>query len=293
VLNLNSKKIYPQYLVILPLLVFFIFLILPSISSFYFAFTDWNPFLSKISFTGFGNFVDIFKGKVISVAAVNTISFTIITAFFKNALGLIVAIILNRELRTKNILRAVYFVPVIFSALVVGLIFVAIFDTNSGIVNVVITHFWGADAAPEWLGNRILGNIAINITEIWRSTGYAIVIFLAGLQAIPQEYYEAAEADGANAWQKFKNITLPMLIAPINLNVLLSILYGLKIFDIVYIMTRGGPGYQTETFSTLILNQFAQNRYAKSVATNLVFSIFLVIVALVFQKYTSKLEVDL
>lgn len=290
---MNSKKIYPEYLVILPFLVFFVFLVLPSLCSFYFAFTDWNPFLPKISFVGFSNFVDIFKGKVISVAAVNTISFTIITTLFKNALGLVIAIILNREIRTRHALRAIYFAPVIFSALVVGLIFVAIFDTNSGIINVIIAHFWGADAAPEWLGNRILGNIAINITEIWRSTGYAVVIFLAGLQAIPKEYYEAADADGANGWQKFKNITLPMLMAPINLNVLLSILYGLKIFDIVYIMTRGGPGYQTETFNTLILNQFAQNRYAQSVATNLVFSIFLVIVALIFQKYMSRLEVEL
>jgi raffinose/stachyose/melibiose transport system permease protein len=290
---MNNKKIYPQYLVILPLLVFFVFLILPSISSFYFAFTDWNPFLSKISFVGLENFKNIFSGKVLKIAAENTISFTIITDLFKNVLGLVIAIVLNREIRTRNFLRALYFFPVIFSALVIGLIFVAIFDTNSGIINVILSHFMSSDSTPEWLGNRLFANIAINITEIWRSTGYSVVIFLAGLQSIPQEYYEAAETDGANAWQQFRNITLPMLMTAINLNVLLGILYGLKIFDLVYIMTRGGPGYETQTFSTLILSQFAQNKYALSVATNLVFSIFLVIVALVFQKYTSKLEVEL
>ena len=290
---MNVKRIYPQYLLILPLTVYALFFILPSTVGFLYAFTDWNPYLEKISFVGLDNFKEILENKTLLIAAENTISFTIITALAKNAIGLTIAIALNKKLRSTNILRAVYFLPVVFSALVVGLIFVAIFDTNYGVVNVFLTNIGLEKWAPEWLGKRFWAMTAVNITEIWRSTGYAVVIFLAGLQSIPGDYYEAADIDGASGWQKFKSVTLPLIMAPFNVNMLLSILYGLKIFDIIYIMTRGGPGHDTETFGTLILNEMAMDRYAQSVAINLVFAVILVVVALGYQKFASKTEVEL
>ena len=290
---MNLKKTYPIYLIILPLLVYASFFIIPSTVGFLYAFTDWNPMLEKISFVGFSNFKEVFTNQSLVIAAQNTISFTIITAIMKNALGLAIAIVLNRKLRSTNILRSVYFLPVVFSALVVGLIFVAIFDTNYGIVNVFLSNIGLGKWAPEWLGTRFWAMAAVNITEIWRSTGYAIVICLAGLQAIPVDYYEAADIDGANGWNKFKNVTLPLIMAPLNVNMLLSILYGLKIFDIVYVMTRGGPGHETETFGTLILNEMSTGRYAQSVAINLVFAIILVIVALGYQRFARLTEVEL
>jgi raffinose/stachyose/melibiose transport system permease protein len=289
----NVKKIYPQYLLILPLLVYAVFFIFPSTVGFLYAFTDWNPYLDKISFVGLANFKEIFVNKTLIIAAENTVSFTVITALLKNVLGLVIAIALNRRMRTTNTLRAFYFLPVVFSALVVGLIFVAIFDTNYGVINVFLSHIGLENWAPEWLGNRFWGMVAVNITEIWRSTGYSVVICLAGLQSIPADYYEAADIDGASGWHKFKNVTLPLIMAPLNVNMLLSILYGLKIFDIVYIMTRGGPGHDTETFGTLILNEMASDRYAQSVAINLIFAIVLVIVAVAYQKFASMTEVEL
>lgn len=287
------KKCYPQYFVIAPVVIYMVFFLLPSSAGFIYAFTDWNPFLDKISFVGLDNFYGVLSNRNFGIAAENTILFTVVTVILKNLFGLIIAIALNRKLKTTKILRTVYFLPVVFSALVVGLIATAIFDTHYGVINKILVALGGEHLAFEWLGNRGLANIAIISTEVWRSTGYAVVILLAGLQSIPQHYYEAASIDGASGWQKFKSVTLPLIMAPLNFNILLSILYGFKMFDLVYIMTSGGPGHDTETFSTLILNEFAQNRYASSVAMNLLFSALLVVIAILYQKFANKVEVEL
>lgn len=287
------KKSYPGYFLVLPLLIYGLFFLIPSTAGFYYAFTDWNPFLEKISFVGLENFKDVLDNRFFAIAAVNTIIFTIMTVILKNGFGLVIAIVLDGKLRTTKLLRTVYFLPVIFSALVVGLIATAVFDTNYGIINKILVVVGGESWRIPWLGSRWFSNSAIIATEVWRSTGYAVVILLAGLQSIPKDYYEAASIDGATGWQRFRHVTLPLIMGPLNFNVLLSLLYGLKMFDLVYIMTSGGPFHATETFSTLILNEFAQNRYAQSVTMNLIFSALLIVVAIAYQKFAEKTEVEL
>ncbi|MEI6387860.1 MAG: sugar ABC transporter permease, partial [Spirochaetota bacterium] len=184
----------------------------------------------------------------------------------------------------------VYFYPAVLSPLVVGLLFSAIFDAKVGLANQILTGL-GLDPV-SWLGRRETALFVFNFGEIWRSTGYAMVIFLAALQAIPTEYHEAAMIDGASAWTRFWSITLPFLMPALNLVLLTSMLFGLKIFDLVYILTGGGPGYQTETISTLILNQYGQDQYAQSTATNLVFTLLLVAFAFAFQSYQRATEFE-
>ncbi|NOU77030.1 ABC transporter permease subunit [Paenibacillus sp. LMG 31458] len=290
---MNLKRIYPQYLTFLPLGIYLLFFIVPSLVGFYFAFTDWNPFIEGIHFVGFANFAEILNNKSLGGAAWNTISFTIITTILKNGFGLLIAIILNQQLKSQNLLRTIYFLPIILSALVVGLLFNAIFDAQGGVIHRLATQIGLEAWEPEWLGRRLPALFVINLAEIWRSTGYAVVILLAGLQVIPKDYYEAAMIDGASAWQRFKSVTIPLLMPAIHINILLSIIYGLRVFDIVYILTGGGPGHDTETFSTLILNEFSQDRYAQSTAINLVFCILLVGIAFTYQKFSQKTEVEL
>lgn len=290
---MKLNRIYPQYLTFLPIAVFMLFFIIPSLVGFYFAFTDWNPFVEGIHFVGLDNFKEILQNKSLGGAAKNTISFTIITTIMKNGLGLAIAIVLNQQLKSQNLLRTVYFMPIILSALVVGLLFNAIFDAQGGVVHRLFMAIGLGQWEPEWLGRRLPALFVINLAEIWRSTGYAVVILLAGLQVIPKDYYEAAMIDGASAWQKFKSVTIPLLMPAIHINIMLSIIYGLRVFDIVYILTGGGPGHDTETFSTLILNEFAQDRYAQSTAINLIFCILLVIIAFTYQKIASRTEVEL
>jgi raffinose/stachyose/melibiose transport system permease protein len=290
--ELNLKKIYPSYMMIIPLLVFFIFFILPSTIGYVYAFTDWNPYVPKIQFVGFANFKAIINNSELSIAAVNTISFTLIKTVFVTVLGILFALILQKKLFTRNILRTIYFMPAVFSALVVGLIFAALFDANNGVVNRTLASIGLTNLQQAWLGSRIPSLIAINIAEIWRSLGYGIVISLAALQSVPADYIEAATVDGASGWQSFKHITLPLIMPAVNVNILFSLIYGLKMFDLVYLLTRGGPGHDTETFGTLILDEMSAGKFAQSVAINLVFTILLVIVAIGFQKFAERTEAN-
>ena len=287
--SITVRKAYPLWMVILPVGIYVVFLVLPSTAGFTLAFTNWSPFIEAFRFTGFTSFTTMFGEKVYGVALVNTLIFAVVTTFGKAGLGLVLALALNAAIRSRNLLRTVYFYPAVLSPLVVGLLFSAIFDSKAGFANQLLK---GLGLHPvSWLGGRQTALFVFTFGEIWRSTGYAMAIALAALQAIPAEYHEAAMIDGAPAWVHFKRITLPFLMPAINLVLLTSMLSGLKIFDLVYILTGGGPGYQTETISTLIMNQYGRDMYAQATATNLVFTLLLVGFAFAFQAYQRATEV--
>jgi raffinose/stachyose/melibiose transport system permease protein len=287
----NLKRVYPYWMTIIPFGIYLIFLIIPSTVGFSMAFTNWSPYVDTIRFTGFNAFSEMFSERVFSTAAVNTLIFGVSTTALKVGLGLVLALALNSAIRSRNLLRTIYFYPAVLSPLVVGLLFSALFDAKNGLVNGMLAN-WGIDPV-SWFGKRGTANFVFIFAEVWRSTGYSMAIILAALQVIPAEYYEAAMMDGARPWTKFRSITLPFLMPAINLVLLTSMLFGLKIFDLVYIMTGGGPGYQTETISTLILNQYGQDMYAQSTATNLAFTLALVLFALAFQRYQKRTEAEL
>lgn len=160
-------------MLVIPVIVFIIFFVLPSTIGYAYAFTDWNSYVHNVSFVGLANIKEVFMDRSVPVAMVNTLIFAGAKTIIVTVLGFVFALVLNRELKTKNAIRTVYFIPAIFSALVVGLIFSALFQTRNGTIN---------------------------------------VITLAGLQSVPQEYIEAAKIDGASGWALFKNITLPLIM---------------------------------------------------------------------------------
>lgn len=287
---MNNKKIYPLYMIIIPLIVFIVFFVLPSTIGYLYAFTNWNQYISNFEFVGFRNFIDVIQNKTLGIAFINTFIFALIKTVVVTILGFIFALALNRKLRTTNILRTLYFTPAVLSALVVGLIFAALFDTRNGVVNQVLIAMKLENWTQEWLGLRVPALITILIAELWRSLGYAMVITLAGLKSIPSVYLEAASVDGATGWKKFRWITLPLIMPSVNINILFSLIYGLKMFDLVYVLTMGGPGHDTETFGTLIMNEMAKGRFAHSVAINFVFTILLVVIAIAYQKFSSRWE---
>lgn len=287
---MHLKKIYPTYFMIIPLIVFTIFFLIPSTIGYLYAFTDWNPYVEKIKFVGFENFVEIFQNRSLTTAFINTVVIAVVKTVFVTVIGVGIALLLNRGFRTNKMLRTVYFMPAIFSALIVGLIFSGLFDTQNGVINQVLGAIGVKDAQIEWLGSRWPALTVVNAAEIWRSAGYGVVITLAALQSIPADYLEAAKMDGANGWQRFRHIILPMIMPAVNVNILFSLIYGLKMFDLILILTGGGPGHETESFGTLILSEMSRDRYSQSVSINLIFSIMLVIVAILFQKYSKKWE---
>lgn len=287
---MNRKKIYPAYMLVVPLLIFGVFFVLPSTIGYLYAFTDWSSYVSDVSFVGIRNFVDVMTEKTVPTAFVNTLIFAGAKTIIVTVLGFVFAVILNRKLKTRNAIRTIYFIPAIFSALIVGLIFNALFEARNGTINSLLNSAGMGKLAFQWLGFRWPAVFAISVAEIWRNIGYAIVITIAGLQSVPAEYIEAAKVDGASGWQLFKNITLPLIMPTVNVNILFSLIYGLKMFDLVYIMTSGGPGHDTETFGTLMMNEMATGRYSHSVAINMIFTLILVIVAVCYQKFSERWE---
>lgn len=289
---MNASKIYPNYMMIIPIAVFIIFFILPSTVGYMYAFTDWNPYVEKISFVGLANFFEIIENETLSIAFMNTIILTLAKTIIANVLGVAIGVILNKKIRTVHALRTIYFFPVILSALVVGLIFAALFDANNGLVNKILESLALGNWTQPWLGQRIPALFVISLAEIWRSLGYAVVITLAALQSIPSECIEASRIDGATEWDIFKWINLPLIMSAISVNIIFSLIYGLKMFDLVLILTSGGPGHDTETLGTLILSEMSRSRWAQSVAINMLFTIFLVIVGVVYFKISNRLEID-
>lgn len=285
---MDTKKIYPRYMLVIPLIIFVIFFVIPSTIGYAYAFTDWNSYVQHVSFVGLKNIVEVFQDNTVPVALVNTLIFAGAKTVIVTVGGFVFALILNRKLKTRNVLRTVYFIPAIFSALVVGLIFSALFQTRNGTINVILQ--WLGHDRVQWLGSRWSAVFAISVGEIWRNLGYAMVITLAGLQSVSPDYIEAARIDGASGWALFKSITLPLIMPTVNVNILFSLIYGLKMFDLVYVMTGGGPGHDTETFGTLMMNEMAKGRYAQSVTINLLFTIILVAVAILYQKFSERWE---
>lgn len=276
-------------MIIVPGLVFIVFFVIPSTVGYIYAFTNWSAARAdNIKFVGFQNIIDVIQNRKLPIALVNTVIYAFVKTIVVTFLGFTLAYILNKELATQTALRTIYFIPIIFSTLVVGLTFAAIFQTRNGTLNGIINFFGGKSI--QWLGNRWTGVLAISLAEIWRNTGYTIVITLAGIQSVSNDYIEAAKIDGARELQIFRKITLPVIMPIVNVNILFSLIYGLKMFDIIYVMTKGGPGSSTESFGTLIMNEMSAGRYAQSVAVNLVFSILLVLVAAAYQRISEKWE---
>lgn len=286
---MNRKKIYPLYMIVGSILVFVVFFVIPSTIGYVYAFTNWSAaHPDKLKFVGLSNILEVVENRKLPIAFVNTFVYAGVKTVVVTLLGFVFAYILNRKIHSRTILRTVYFVPAIFSALVVGLIFAAVFQTRHGTINNILNVF-GVDSV-QWLGSRWKAVFAISVAEVWRNVGYAIIITLAGMQSISADYLEAAKIDGASEWQIFKNITLPLIMPTVNVNILFSLIYGLKMFDLIYIMTSGGPGSSTESFGTLIMNEMSAGRYAESVAINLVFTVILISVSILYQKISERWE---
>lgn len=269
--------------------VFIIFFIIPSTIGYIYAFTNWSAArTNSLKFVGLDNLVEVLKNRKVPIAFVNTLIYAGIKTIVVTILGFVFAYILNRNIRSRTALRTVYFIPAIFSALVVGLIFTAVFQTRHGTINNILNAL-GIDSI-QWLGSRWSAIFAICFAEIWRNIGYAIIITLAGMQSVSTDYFEAAKIDGASEWKLFKNITLPLIMPTVNVNILFSLIYGLKMFDLIYVMTSGGPGNSTESFGTLIMNEMSAGRYSMSVAVNLVFTILLVAISGLYQKFSERWE---
>ncbi len=291
---MKRQSLYPGYFLISALLLYSALFILPSILGFGFSLTNWNSFSNKIRYIGFENFREIFSSSGRSFSfLVNTLKFALTTTVLKVLIGLLLALALNRDFRTKNILRTVFYLPVVLSPLVIGLVFTSIFHPVDGLLNAILNAVGLHGLTRQWLADVSTAMGAVMSVEVWRLSGYSMVIFLAGLQVIPGMYYEAADIDGANGLKKFVMITLPFLRPAFTVNVILNLIWGLKVFDIVFVLTRGGPGYATGVLNTAVFYEFSAGRYGFATALGVVIFLITTFVAFVTLRLLDRREIEI
>lgn len=274
-----NNKIYPLYFSWATLGLYLVFFIVPGLMGFYYSFTDWNMYSSEIHLIGFDNFSSLFSAdeKYLKFI-VNTLNFTISTVILKTLLGLLFALALNEGIRMKGFHRVMIFMPAIVPMLVVGLIFKSVLNPATGLLNESLRSVGLDILTQKWLVDVNWAFKSIIAVDTWKGVGYIMIILLAGLQSISKTYYEAAQIDGANNWQKFKYVTVPLLMPALVVTTVLNLLHGLKVFEVVYVLTNGGPGYATDVLYTTIFKEFSQGRYGVGTALSTILFLFMTIV---------------
>ncbi|MEI6100263.1 MAG: sugar ABC transporter permease [Eubacteriales bacterium] len=264
---MDKKKIYPWYFAIGALGFYTILFFMPGVIGIGYSFTDWSSYSSTVNFVGWDNFIEIFSPDRAYLAAIgNTLLFTLFTTIAKTALGLGFALLLSKGIKALNFHRAIMYLPSVLSILVISLVFTSILNPASGLLNQAL-HGMGLDAlAQKWLADPSLALWSVMAVDTWRGMGYIMTILIVGILSISPTYYEAADIDGASSWKKFRYVTLPLLRPTLAVTIVLNVLYGLKVFDIVYALTHGGPGNATEVMYTSVFSEFSQGRYAVGTA---------------------------
>ena len=282
---------YPTYFVWGALILYAVLYVIPGIIGIGYSFTDWSAFSDQLHFVKFDNFTRIFSpDENYTQYLWNTILFTFVTTIVKNLLGLLLAVLLTKRVKLLNFHRAVMYIPAVLSALIAGMIFKSILNPQIGLMNTFLALF-GVEG-PQWLTDPDLAFWSVMGVDIWKGTGYIMTIFIAGIMSISPTYYEAASIDGAGAWQQFRSITLPMLMPTITVTTVLNVIYGLKVFDTVYALTNGGPGYATEVLYTSVYKEFGDGRYAVGTALSSIMFVFMVFIGYFLIRMMTKNEVE-
>jgi raffinose/stachyose/melibiose transport system permease protein len=276
-MKVRNRSRYPFYFVLGALILYLVFSIIPGITGIFYSFTDWSGYSNKINFIGLDNFKTIFSASENYLLYIkDTFIFTIITIILKTALGLALALILTEGVkRFAYFYRMLIYLPVVLPALAVALIFRSILNPATGLLNTTLRTIGLGMLAQKWLVNPHIALYSVIGVDTWQGVGYIMVILIAGLTSIPREYYEAAEVDGAGFWARLFWVTLPMMMPAIIIVTVLNLLYALRVFDLVYALTNGGPGYATEVIFTAVFKAFSQGQWGLGTAFSSLLFVFM------------------
>lgn len=277
----KRKKTLISWSFILPNFIgFFIFTLIPIVFSFILAFSDWDSF-SKPKFIGLNNFKELFGDTTFWISLKNTFYYSIGVVPLTMICALGLALLLNKKIRGIGIFRTIFFFPYITSLVAVAVVWNMLFHPTMGPINQFLQHFF--TTLPGWTSSSKWAMPAIIIVSVWRSMGYYMILYLAGLQGIPKELYEASSIDGAGKWEQFRNVTLPSLRPTTFFVLIMLTINSFKVFDLVQVMTEGGPGRATNVLVYEIYNEaFVNFRFGYASAIS--FILFIIVLSItVFQ----------
>ena len=277
------------YVFILPaFVVYLLFSIVPFLYTFYYSFTDYtdmNPV--NLSFVGLKNYIKVFNTPLMITAIKNSVLYAIMLTSLQTIRALPLAVLLDKKLKTRNLLRAVFFFPAVFSSLIIGYLWNFIMSSSDyGLINNLL-HQLGLGTFNFFTADRAL--FSVILTQAWQWTGWAMVIYLANLQSISPDLYEAADIDGAGGIKKFFYVTLPLMCPSVKIIVVTGLIGGMKVFDIIYSMTSGGPGNATETVMTVMMKKgISDGFYSTGSAFGVCFFAIVLVISAVVTKLMGK-----
>lgn len=253
------------------------FLVMPTLQAFQYAITDWNGFSAAFNYVGVDNFVRAFtKDSLFTNALTNNLKFVLLVVIAQTAFSLVLALLLTKNSRGSILLRALFFFPTILSSVSVAFIWKFIYDPNFGLANTVLKTV-GVDGG-SYLGNDAQALYWVAVTQVWFHSGQMMVVYIAGLQSIPKELYEAAEMDGANKWQQFKSITWPFVAPATSIVVAYTTVQSFKAFDLILGIAGNPPKAALDILSTRIYSTFANSEFGYAAAQSIIFMAMIALV---------------
>lgn len=287
----GNKFIVPALFLLPSFLIYSIFTIGTLIYSFILSFTDWDGLSNTFNFIGFNNYIKLFNDASFYNAFKNNIIWAIISLLIPMFLGLLLAVLVDSQIRGENLFKSIFYLPQTLSFVVIAVIWSWVYDPSLGIINTTLRAIGLGSLAQNWIGNPNLTLYSIIIAGSWQLTGYAMVLYLAGLRGINQELIEASKIDGANNWKTFWYIIYPMLRNVRTVVIATILINSFKIFDLVFTMTQGGPGEASNVLSIFMYKEaFWKFRMSYGTTISVIQFLIILIIVVIYLWRTVKVE---
>lgn len=284
---MNKKKIYSTWFLVPAVVIFMVFFIIPMVTSLFFSLTVWD--LKDFTFCGLDNFKTFFGEKSLSISVKNTLIYAFLTSGLKVVIAFFIALFLTSKIKSKTFIRSLVFFPNLVSAVAIGIIWKALMHPSKGLINTLLDGI--GIAGPNWLGDVNLALFSVIAVDVWKGVSISTVIFIAGISSIDTSFYEAASIDGATRWQTIRHIVMPLVRTSTNTIITLSLIGGLRCFDLIWAMTKGGPGFATDVLASVVYKQYAAGFYGLSTAGNVIMFAVIAVIAFPLTKFLNSREV--
>jgi raffinose/stachyose/melibiose transport system permease protein len=281
-------RTYPNWFYLPAAIVFGGFFLVPTVLAFYFSLTRWTLF--NATFIGLDNYVSFLGDPRLMAGLRNTLIYAVMTSGLKVIIALPLAMLLTSNIHLKGLFRGIIFFPVLVSTVAVGITFSVLMQPSVGLINTAL-GFFGLPQ-PQWLGNPDLALYSVALVDVWKGIGIAMVIFMAGILSIPQDYFDTARLEG-ETWVKFRHVIIPLSRNATFTVILLSFIGGLRTFDLIWTMTRGGPGFASDVLTSVIYKEYQAGFYGLSTAGNVVLFILVTIIVYPLTRFFNSQEIEL